>query len=119
MRRVVGKREIYLRVLDNFIAEKQKFVEEFVVLLQGEDMEATRQAIHSLKGVAATISADPLAELAKEIEQQVRERGEVDEAQIVRLSQHLQQVLDSIETLFRLAGYQANSVRNMAEKEPA
>ncbi|MEN8139799.1 MAG: Hpt domain-containing protein [Thermodesulfobacteriota bacterium] len=71
--RVSGHEHIYLRVLANFMASySAKTVAELVSLAQAADFSGLRMAAHSLKGVAATIGADELAGMAKELEDAAR-----------------------------------------------
>ena len=55
--------------------------------------------IHSLKGVAATISAKELALLARQVEADIHGGIAVSEQQLEQLQQALDQVLDSIQQL--------------------
>ena len=105
LKRVMGKREIYLRVLENFVSEKRGFVEHFVALLEQGDQEESRKAVHSLKGVAATIAANALSESARQAEAQLLQRGRVDAAAIDDLQQEIEQTFAAIAQLFDSAGY--------------
>jgi two-component system sensor histidine kinase/response regulator len=99
VRRVVGKREIYIHVLNNFVSEKHDFMERFSKVLERDDQELLKQMIHSLKGVAATISAKELALLARQVEADIHDGIAVSEQQLEQLQQALDQVLDSIQQL--------------------
>ncbi len=106
VRRVVGNRKIYLHALENFISEKRNFIEQYTRLNEEEDSDGMIKLMHSLKGVAGTISANALAAEAKEIEHLLRSGDEVTLEQLQQLSQLLEEVFSSIRQLFDRVGHQ-------------
>ena len=102
--RVVGSQAIYLNVLENFVEEKRDFVAEFEAALTTFPEGDAVALIHSLKGVAGTISANHLADCALEIEHQIRVGNPPSEIQLAQLREAMQQVLASIDQLYMLAG---------------
>ena len=79
--RLGGKRQLYQHLLHNFASDLRTLPQRLRELLaQRNDGEAAR-AMHSLKGVAATLGAMRLAAAAAHGEQQLSSNRPIDEAQ--------------------------------------
>jgi signal transduction histidine kinase/CheY-like chemotaxis protein len=73
--RTRGKRDLYLSLLKQFVADFQSFQEQAIQLLRNGSLNDAQRLAHSLKGVAANLGALRLADAASEMEQMLR-RGE-------------------------------------------
>ncbi|MDD2915190.1 MAG: response regulator [Gallionella sp.] len=99
LRRVLGKKSLYLSMLRKF-ATGQKFVmAEILQALEGNDWDTAQRIAHTLKGVSGNIGATALQQLAEKLEAAIREhrpRAEVD-AQIGELKNTLAHFIDGLE----------------------
>lgn len=74
LRRVLGKTQMYMSLLQKFIeGHKDDFV-QLGELLEKEDYETAERLIHTLKGVAGTIGAVKIQESSERLEKMLRER---------------------------------------------
>ncbi|MDH4285349.1 MAG: response regulator, partial [Gallionellaceae bacterium] len=64
----MGSEEIYLIVLEKFISNQGKAVQSIADALAVADGKTAARLAHTLKGLAATIGADALAELVRQLE---------------------------------------------------
>lgn len=103
--RVRGKPERLVRLTRRFIEDMPKEMEALRVSVKSGDVSTARRAAHSIKGVAANMSAMTLletaaaAELAAEqAEEQVAEEGnyELLEAASIKVAEALNQVLNEL-----------------------
>lgn len=100
--RVMGNRELYRKLLKKFSDENKCFVEYLLKRCQDNDDQGAIQLAHSLKGLAATIGAMPLAQVVQDLEIKLRDvHGKADKcAQITPLvntaAEKLTEVLASI-----------------------
>lgn len=60
--------EFINELIDTFLEDTPKLLAEMKTALAAGDADSFRRAAHSLKSNAATFGADPLAQLAKELE---------------------------------------------------
>ena len=97
--RMVGNREIYQQVLDCFVEDNRTFIPTLKQAIADQDWALCRQLTHSLKGSAATISADELSELSYALERQVIAETMLDTEQVVALESGLTEVFESIAQL--------------------
>ncbi len=82
LRRVLGKKQLYLSMLRKFVAGQKSAPAEILQALEGGDWAGAERFAHTLKGVAGNIGATGLQQLAQTLESAIRERrprGEVDE----------------------------------------
>jgi len=79
LRRVLGKRDLYVSLLRQFVnGEEARTVDTINELLDNDNRDGAERAAHSLKGVAGTIGATGLQALAGHVEQAIREEGATD-----------------------------------------
>jgi two-component system sensor histidine kinase/response regulator len=84
LRRVLGKREAYVRLLDTFASSQARVPDEIrAAMAEGRRADAERAA-HTLKGVAGSIGARQLQAEAAVLEAALRERAD-DSTVAVRL----------------------------------
>lgn len=90
---------VYL-LLEVFVEDHQHDCELLTQLLS-TDREAASRKVHSLKGVASSLGAKGLKEIATAIEQTIRGGGTPSDMELKSLSQQLQQTLVSAQNLLR------------------
>lgn len=102
LKRLMNKTALYEKVLRDF---HSRFLEEIPAIraniAAGDTQTATRQA-HSLKGLAGTIGASQLQQLASELQQNLSQQI-ASEALLEQLESELKLVLNSIAQAFVLA----------------
>jgi two-component system sensor histidine kinase/response regulator len=74
LRRVLGKRALYVSMLRKFITGQKAVVAEIAGALQENSWESAERLVHTLKGVAASIGATVVASLATQLESALTER---------------------------------------------
>ena len=104
VKRLIGNKAIYLKILNSFAEENRDFIERFRAIEKQGDSKGLKQTIHTLKGSASNLSANMLAEQAKQVEQVVIKGESLSETQFESLAERLLEVFASIEQLNALAG---------------
>ncbi len=82
LRRVLGKKQLYLSMLRKFVAGQKSAPAEILQALADGEWEVAERRAHTLRGVAGNIGATALQQLAQKLEAAIRERrlrGEIDE----------------------------------------
>jgi CheY-like chemotaxis protein len=74
LKRVLGKKPLYLSVLRKFIAGQKLVVAEIRKALESDTGDTPERLAHTLKGVCGTIGATGLQQLAEKLEIAIRER---------------------------------------------
>ncbi|MDO8948140.1 MAG: PAS domain S-box protein [Desulfocapsaceae bacterium] len=99
LRRVLGKKPLYLSMLRRFVAGQKSVVAEILKALEGNFLDTAERLAHTLKGVSGTIGATGLQQLAKKLETAIRERGprEVIDARIDELEIVLATLITQLE----------------------
>jgi two-component system sensor histidine kinase/response regulator len=97
LKRLRGKRERYESLLWKFAARQAGTVEAIRAALAGGDVATAERDAHSLKGAAATLGADLLAEEAAKAEAAIKSGHAVEEA-LLSLSRALDGVVTAIRT---------------------
>jgi two-component system sensor histidine kinase/response regulator len=97
LKRLGGRRERYESLLRKFATKQAGAVETIRAALSGGDAAAAEGDAHSLKGAAATLGADGLAEDAAKAEVAIQSGHAVDEA-LLSLSRSLDGVVGAIRT---------------------
>ena len=77
LRRVNGNRSLYARLLRQFYRNYENFAEEFSNALTAGEHETAKRLAHTLKGVAANIGADVVAQAAAAVEKALRDSAEL------------------------------------------
>lgn len=73
MARAMGRRKAYMQLLDKFRCRFADFSAVLQDHLAAQDNEAAVIQAHSLKGIAASLGAEELCSIARELEQQLRQ----------------------------------------------
>lgn len=95
LKRLGGKRERYQSLLRKFAARQAGTIDSIRASLSCGDIAAAERDAHSLKGSAATLGADILAEEAAKAEAAIKSGREVDAA-LSSLSQSLDGLIAKI-----------------------
>jgi two-component system sensor histidine kinase/response regulator len=74
LRRVLGKKALYLSMLRKFVAGQKSVTAEIRKALAGNDWDTAERLAHTLKGVSGNIGATGLQRLAEQLEAAIRER---------------------------------------------
>jgi two-component system sensor histidine kinase/response regulator len=81
LRRVRGKKSLYLSMLRRFIIGQKSAAAEILEALEGNAWDTAKRLAHTLKGVSGTIGATNLQQLAERLETVIKEdrpREEID-----------------------------------------
>jgi len=92
--------EFYLKMLIRFKESIPTDYQPLVGQLQAKEWEVAGRLAHSLKGIAGTLGAVAVAELAKKIEHQIRQDEPINEKLIAEMAQALkdaEEVLSGLE----------------------
>jgi signal transduction histidine kinase/DNA-binding response OmpR family regulator len=93
-----GKTELYFKLLGKFLDSYASFEQDFIATQQGDDAETSARLAHTLKGVAANIGAEEVADTASILEVGCRnESAAVISGQFSAVVEALTIVLNSIE----------------------
>jgi CheY-like chemotaxis protein len=99
LRRVLGKKPLYLSMLRKFVAGQKSVIEEILKALEDNLWDTAERIVHTLKGVAGNIGATSLQHLAENLETAIKERcprEEVD-AQLDGLKKQLDYFIVQLE----------------------
>ena len=72
LRRVLGKKSLYLSMLRKFAVGQKNFVEQMNQALEAEDKTLAERLAHTLKGVAGNIGAESIQQAAAELETAIK-----------------------------------------------
>jgi len=95
LKRLGGKRERYESLLRKFAARQAGMVDDIRTALASGDAAAAERDAHSLKGSAATLGADRLAEEAGKAEAAIKSGNDINDA-LESLSRSLDAVVMAI-----------------------
>ncbi len=101
LRRVLGRKSLYLSLLRMFVIGQKSVGAEILKALEGNFLETAERLAHTLKGVSGTIGATGLQQLAKKLETAIRERSprqEID-ARLDELQVQLEDLITQLEQL--------------------
>jgi two-component system, sensor histidine kinase and response regulator len=100
LRRVLGKRELYQRLLGKFAASQKDFPAQLRAALAAGESETAGRLAHSLKGLAGNLGAMDLAAQAATLESAVKDAPHAElETVLGELEQSLLALVAAIETL--------------------
>ncbi|MDO9005920.1 MAG: response regulator, partial [Aquabacterium sp.] len=99
LRRVLGKKTLYLSMLRMFVAGQKTVVTEILKALDGDSWNTAERLAHTLKGVSGTIGATDLQQLAERLEGEIRQRSPREEidARIDELKMLLEDLITQLE----------------------
>jgi two-component system sensor histidine kinase/response regulator len=98
LKRVGGNEKLYRKLLIQFLDTNRESVNEIREALKIKDQTLAVRLAHTVKGVAATLGANALAQVAGELEKalQSEETGELSNL-LEQFESHLNQVMQSVE----------------------
>ncbi|WP_373387612.1 response regulator [Pseudomonas alcaligenes] len=100
LRRVLGKPELYRRLLDKFAASQAEFAPRLRQLLAAGEQEGAEREAHSLKGLAGNLGAGDLAAQAAALESAIKDaRHDELGALLGELERSLAELLAAIRAL--------------------
>ncbi len=94
-----GKQIFYLSLLTQFLSEFRRFPEQAAQWLREGKLDDAERLAHSLKGVAASLGAQRVADAAGELERVLR-RGEPSEAAVECVKRELSPVISGLTDYF-------------------
>jgi len=94
LRRVMGKREVYTRLLRGFVSDQARVPAEIRASFAGNRQSDAERAAHTPKGLAGTIGAAGLSRQAGDVERAIRSAAPPE--QVERLLDVLQPALDAL-----------------------
>jgi two-component system, sensor histidine kinase and response regulator len=94
LRRMMGKREMYTRLLRGFVSDQAAVPAEIRASLAGNRQSDAERAAHTLKGLAGTIGAAGLSRQAGDVERAIRSAAPPEEVET--LLAVLQPALDAL-----------------------
>ncbi len=94
LRRVLGKRPLYLSMLQKFVAGQRSAVTEIRTALEHEDWSLAERLAHTLKGGCANVGAVGLQGMAQQLESAIRDHSPLEEKN--RLLDKLSGPLDAL-----------------------
>jgi CheY-like chemotaxis protein len=98
LRRVLGKRPLYLSMLRKFAAGQKSTPAAILKALEDSDWKTAERLAHTLKGLSGNIGATGLQQLAEKFEVAIKERQPREEidAQLGGLKQQLDHFIDEM-----------------------
>jgi two-component system sensor histidine kinase/response regulator len=99
LRRVLGKKSLYLSMLRKFVAGQKSATAEIRKALSNNDWDTAERLAHTLKGVSGNIAATGLQRLAEKLEAAIRERQsrKAVEDSLDELKMPLEMLIDQLE----------------------
>lgn len=95
-----NKPDFYRRLLNRFASDEADAAIKLRQLFADGDMTGAERLAHSIKGMAGTLGAQALREVAADLEQRIREQGDaVDSACAEELVQPMAEVIAAIERI--------------------
>ena len=108
VRRIGGNVALYCSLLDKFRVKERNFATSIREALAADDQNTAERLAHTLRGIAGTLGAKTLQDLAASLESSIHkaESGEVDSL-LARVDQELATFIASIDrALWKLAGFE-------------
>ena len=99
LRRVLGKKPLYLSILHTFVAGQKSATAKILNALDGNDWVSAERFAHTLKGVSGNIGAARLQQLAEKLETSIKEhhpRAKLD-ARLEELTKPLADLIAQLE----------------------
>lgn len=95
LKRTRGNRDLYVSLLKQFVMGFAAFGEELTLLVREGKFDDAQRLAHSLKGVAANVGAERVAETAGVLEQ-VLKRGEASDVALANVERDLKPVVTQL-----------------------
>ncbi len=95
--RVLENQSLYIRILSSFIQSKQNDLIDIKKHLEAGEFKKAKLIAHSLKGVAGTMGAVKLQQVAKDVEQAISLDEQVDTALLEQFKHVLSESIEVVE----------------------
>lgn len=99
IKRMAGNASLYQKLLSSFVAGERDFIERFKAAWANADTDAATRLAHTLKGLAGTVGAVELQNLASKLEDACRNCPEQVAVSLPQLAASLDAVIASISAL--------------------
>ena len=76
--RVVNNRGLYAKLLSKFVDSFSDVADKIILALGVDDLEEAQRQAHTIKGTAANLGAEKLANIGAKLEMAIKENKEVD-----------------------------------------
>ncbi len=93
LKHVAGNRQLYKKLLVNFLASERDFAERLQTAMAQKDYATAIRTVHTLKGLAGTIGALALQQVANDLEKNCRESPRKLEPILLAATEHELQLL--------------------------
>ena len=94
--RVAGNRKLYLKLLRQFIDQQGAAPAQIVDALKRNDISSAERLAHTVKGVAATLGADPVSQVAGRLEKAINTKSSAED--LVPLLREFESITDDFIT---------------------
>ncbi len=101
--RTVGNQQAYLDILRSFTDQLPSLFQDIIDAINQENSTHIQRSIHTIKGVAANLSANLLVQTSTELEQSIITHGKPTASLLGQLKRDMDQVTESIKQLERLS----------------
>ncbi len=99
LQRLNGNKELYFNILQKFYENNQQFVAEAETLFHTTETDTLKRHFHTLKGLAGSIGAEAIQQLAAELEQATEPQDkQLFDALLPKLDDALGQLLDQLKS---------------------
>ncbi|MBE7498904.1 MAG: response regulator [Verrucomicrobiales bacterium] len=99
--RVAGNRKLYLKLLRQFVEQQGPAPAQIAAALAGDDVPLAERLAHTVKGVAGSLGARPLQQVAAALEKAIAAR--LDPAELTPLMERFRGVLEDFVSRMRAA----------------
>lgn len=99
LRRVLGKKDLYISMLRKFILGQRATPAEMRAAWTKQDYETAQRLAHTLKGLAATVGASAVQQDARDLESDFKERAESEriEVSLTSCEKNMTNLIDALE----------------------
>ncbi|MCS0350559.1 response regulator [Vibrio ordalii] len=94
--RIGGNAQRYFEILDHFLASQQQEIAQFPKLIDKGQWEEAERVMHTLKGSAANLGIEPIAQLANEMEGVVQRHTKPAIQDLNTVSKFMSTLLDEL-----------------------
>ena len=125
LKRVLGKEDLYLSMLNKFLSGQKNVISEMQQSLAAKDWLTLERTAHTLKGLAANIGAQHIADKASLVESSAKQNNEEDvNSYLASLSAPLEKILvsvndaikESVEAPVEIAQLDPSVIRTLLKK---
>lgn len=113
LRRILGKKEVYIRILKKYVLNEKDAFTKIEKLLSMGDWNSAERIAHTLKGVSGSIGATQIQEKAAEVETAIKEHADYNElnhviketsAMLTKMIGYLENILPKEESAHKVEG---------------